>query len=181
MSAITVLHFRGLRYFAKNFSIAGFPCAHRCTEPSDCRTFHGWASTVETILKFPDKFTYVNAMGSDWWADSAGNYEKYDLLVKAAAPELKKTLKYFIFTTGGATDIADKNNDLTKAVFDKYGVNPAYRKWKVAIRCMSGAMTFVISPRKFSGKHLSSSKYKDAQHISFNVHLVSTHHPSARL
>lgn len=88
----------------------------------------GGLQTMEAILKFPDKFTYVNVMGSGWWSDRPGNYEKYDALVKAAAAQLKKTLKYFIFTTGGPLDIADKNNDLTKAVFDKYGVKSELSK-----------------------------------------------------
>ncbi|MDQ3843268.1 MAG: alpha/beta hydrolase-fold protein [Bacteroidota bacterium] len=88
----------------------------------------GGLQTMETILKFPDKFTYVNVMGSGWWSDRPGNYEKYDALVKAAAPQLKKTLKYFQFNTGGPSDIADKNNDLTKAVFDKYGVKSSLSK-----------------------------------------------------
>ncbi|MBD0332646.1 MAG: DUF1080 domain-containing protein [Chitinophagaceae bacterium] len=83
---------------------------------------------METILKFPDKFTYVNVMGSGWWSDRPGNYEKYEALMKAAAPQLKKTLKYFQFNTGGPSDIADKNNDLTKAVFDKYGVKSSLSK-----------------------------------------------------
>lgn len=82
----------------------------------------GGLQTMETILKFPDKFAYVNVMGSGWWSDRPGSYEKYDALVKAAAPTLQKTVKYFMFNTGGPSDIADKNNDLTKAVFDKYGV-----------------------------------------------------------
>ena len=82
----------------------------------------GGIETLETLLKFPDKFAYVNVMSSGWFSNRPGTYEKYDALVKAVAPTLKKAVKYFIFTTGGTTDIADKNNDLTKAVFDKYGI-----------------------------------------------------------
>ncbi|MFD2937464.1 alpha/beta hydrolase-fold protein [Spirosoma flavum] len=82
----------------------------------------GGLQTLETLLKFPDKFTYVNVMSSGWFANRPEIYEKYDELVKAAAPRLKQTVKYFIFTTGGQSDIADKNNDLTRAVFDKYGI-----------------------------------------------------------
>lgn len=88
----------------------------------------GGLQTMETILRFPDKFTYVNVMGSGWHADRPGNYEKYDKLVQAAAPQLKKTVKYFMFNTGGPADIADKNNDLTKAVFDKYGIKSGLSK-----------------------------------------------------
>jgi enterochelin esterase family protein len=82
----------------------------------------GGIELIETLLKFPDKFAYVNVMSSGWFSKRPGTYEKYDAIVKAAAPVLKKTLKYFIFTTGGTTDIADKNNDLTRAVFTKYGL-----------------------------------------------------------
>jgi enterochelin esterase-like enzyme len=82
----------------------------------------GGIETIETLLKFPDKFAYVNVMSSGWFSNRPGTVEKYDTLVKAAAPTLKKTIKYLIFTTGGSTDIADKNNDLTRAVFDKYGL-----------------------------------------------------------
>lgn len=88
----------------------------------------GGIEALETLLKFPDKFSYVNIMSCGWFANRPGTYEKYDSLVKAAAPTFKKTFKYFIFTTGGSTDIADKNNDLTKAVFDKYGVKSQLSK-----------------------------------------------------
>lgn len=82
----------------------------------------GGIETIETLLKFPGKFAYVNVMSSGWFSNRPGTYEKYDALVKTAAPTLKKTIKYLIFTTGGQSDIADKNNDLTRAVFDKYGL-----------------------------------------------------------
>lgn len=88
----------------------------------------GGIETLETLLKFPDKFAYVNVMSSGWWANRPGNYEKYDTLVKAAAPVLKKTINYFIFTTGGPSDGADKNNDLTRAVFEKYGLKSELSK-----------------------------------------------------
>ena len=88
----------------------------------------GGIETIETLLKFPDKFAYVNVMSSGWFSNRPGTYEKYDTLVKAAAAALKKTIKYFIFTTGGTTDIADKNNDLTRAVFQKYGLKSEVSK-----------------------------------------------------
>lgn len=88
----------------------------------------GGIETIETLLKFPDKFAYVNVMSSGWFSNRPGTYEKYDTLVKAAAPRLKQTIKYLIFTTGGASDIADKNNDLTRAVFDKYGLKSELSK-----------------------------------------------------
>ncbi|MCF2446916.1 esterase [Dyadobacter sp. CY345] len=88
----------------------------------------GGLETLETILKFPDNFAYVNVMSSGWFANRHGTFEKYDPIVKAAAPTLKKTVKYFIFTTGGASDIADKNNDLTRALFEKYGLKSELSK-----------------------------------------------------
>jgi enterochelin esterase-like enzyme len=88
----------------------------------------GGIETIETLLKFPDKFAYVNVMSSGWFRNRPGTYEKYDTLVKATAPTLKKTVKYFIFTTGGATDIADKASDLTRAVFEKYGLKSGESK-----------------------------------------------------
>lgn len=88
----------------------------------------GGIETIETLLKFPDKFAYINVMSSGWFSNRPGTYEKYDTLVKAAAPRLKQTIKYFIFTTGGTSDIADKNNDLTRAVFEKYGIKSGLSK-----------------------------------------------------
>ncbi|MEO6285468.1 MAG: alpha/beta hydrolase-fold protein [Dyadobacter sp.] len=88
----------------------------------------GGLQTLETLLKFPDKFAYVNVMSSGWFANRPGIFEKYDPLVKAAAARIKQTVKYFIFTTGGASDIADKNNDLTRAVFEKYGLKSELSK-----------------------------------------------------
>lgn len=82
----------------------------------------GGIEAIETLLKFPDKFAYVNIMSSGWFRNRPGTYEKYDSIIKTAAPRLKQTIKYFIFTTGGSTDMADKNSDLTRAVFDKYGL-----------------------------------------------------------
>jgi enterochelin esterase-like enzyme len=110
-------------YIEKNFRVYTDP-SHRAIAGLSM----GGLQTMETILRYPDKFTYVNVMGSGWWSDRPGNYEKYDALVKAAAPQLKKTVKYFQFNTGGPEDIADKNNDLTKAVFDKYGVRSTLSK-----------------------------------------------------
>lgn len=110
-------------YIEKNFRVHT-DAAHRAIAGLSM----GGLQTMETLLKFPGKFTYVNVMSSGWWADRPGNYEKYEALVKAAAPTLKKTVNYFIFTTGGQSDIADKNNDLTRAVFEKYGVKSELSK-----------------------------------------------------
>ncbi|MEO6542361.1 MAG: hypothetical protein ABIN74_15270, partial [Ferruginibacter sp.] len=37
-------------------------------------------------------------------------------------------IKYFIFTTGGESDVADKASDLTRAVFEKYGLKSELSK-----------------------------------------------------
>jgi enterochelin esterase family protein len=88
----------------------------------------GGIETIETLLKFPDKFAYVNVMSSGWFRNRPGTYEKYDTLVKAVAPRLKQTINYFIFTTGGESDVADKASDLTRAVFEKYGLKSEVSK-----------------------------------------------------
>ncbi|CAN5624895.1 esterase family protein [soil metagenome] len=88
----------------------------------------GGIEAIETLLKFPNKFAYVNIMSSGWFRNRPGTYEKYDSIVKAAAPQLKKAIKYFIFTTGGESDVADKASDLTRAVFEKYGLKSELSK-----------------------------------------------------
>jgi enterochelin esterase-like enzyme len=104
-------------YVEKNFRVFA-DASHRAVAGLSM----GGIETIETLLKFPDKFAYVNVMSSGWFSNRPGTVEKYDTLVKAAAPRLKQTIKYFIFTTGGASDIADKNNDITRGVFEKYGL-----------------------------------------------------------
>ncbi len=86
----------------------------------------GGLEVLETIIQNPDKFAYVNVMSSGWWTSQPENYEKYDQLIKATAPKLKSTLKYFIFTCGGSTDGATSNTPPTRNLFTKYGVESDY-------------------------------------------------------
>jgi enterochelin esterase-like enzyme len=86
----------------------------------------GGLQVLETIIRYPDKFTYVNVMSSGWWTSQPENYNKYEPLIKASAPKLKSTLKYFIFTVGGSTDGATNNTPPTRDLFTKYGVESDY-------------------------------------------------------
>ncbi len=86
----------------------------------------GGLEVLETMIYYPDKFSYINVMSSGWWTSRPENYEKYDPLIKTAAPTLKSTLKYFIFTCGGSTDGASTNTPPTRALFTKYGVESDY-------------------------------------------------------
>lgn len=82
----------------------------------------GGLQVLETIINYPDKFSYVNVMSSGWWTSQPENYKKYEELIKEAAPKLKSTLKYFTFTTGGSTDGASANTPPTRDLFTKHGV-----------------------------------------------------------
>lgn len=82
----------------------------------------GGLEVLETMITYPDKFSYINVMSSGWWTSQPENYKKYEELIKAAAPTLKSTLKYFIFTCGGITDGASENTPPTRDLFTKYGV-----------------------------------------------------------
>ncbi len=86
----------------------------------------GGLEVLETIITYPDKFSYVNVMSSGWWASQPENYKKYEELIQTAAPTLKSTLKYFIFTCGGSADGATKNTPPTRDLFTKYGVESDY-------------------------------------------------------
>jgi enterochelin esterase family protein len=82
----------------------------------------GGLEVLETIIRYPDKFGYVNVMSSGWWTNQPDNYKKYEELIKTAAPKLKSTLKYFIFTCGGSADGASENTPPTRELFTRYGV-----------------------------------------------------------
>lgn len=86
----------------------------------------GGLEVLETMIYYPEKFSYVNVMSSGWWRSQPENYNKYDELIKAAAPKLNSTLKYFIFTSGGSTDGATANTPPTRALFTKNGVESEY-------------------------------------------------------
>ncbi|MDD4033222.1 MAG: alpha/beta hydrolase-fold protein, partial [Bacteroidales bacterium] len=86
----------------------------------------GGLEVLETIIRYPDQFAYVNVMSSGWWTNQPANYEKYDALLKVAAPKLKATVKYFIFTSGGKSDGASSNTPPTRDLFTKYGIASEY-------------------------------------------------------
>ncbi|WP_302884845.1 alpha/beta hydrolase-fold protein [Wenyingzhuangia gilva] len=83
----------------------------------------GGLEVLETMVTYPDKFSYVNVMSSGWWTSQQEEYKKYDQLIRAAAPTLKSTLKYFIFTSGGSKDGATVNTSPTRNLFTKHGVH----------------------------------------------------------
>lgn len=86
----------------------------------------GGLEVLETMISYPDKFSYINVMSSGWWTSQPENYTKYEELIKASAPTLKSTLKYFIFTCGGSKDGASANTPPTRDLFTKYGVESDY-------------------------------------------------------
>lgn len=86
----------------------------------------GGLEVLETIINYPSLFSYVNVMSSGWWTSRPEAYKKYEPLIEAAAPTLKKTLKYFKFTCGGSTDGATANTPPTRELFTKNGVTSDY-------------------------------------------------------
>lgn len=102
----------------------------RVNKNSDNRAIAGLSmgglEVLEAIIRYPDKFAYVNVMSSGWWTSQPENFEKYDPLIKTAAPTLKSTFKYFIFTCGGSADGATTNTPPTRNLFTKYGVESDY-------------------------------------------------------
>jgi len=83
----------------------------------------GGMELLETLLEYPDKFSYVNVMSSGWFSRGPESMEEFDQRVKAVASTLKKNIKYFIFTTGGQSDLAAGITPPTRAVFTKYGID----------------------------------------------------------
>jgi len=86
----------------------------------------GGLDLLETLVDYPNLFAYVNVMSSGWFSRNPESLEKYDERVKAVAPTLKKNIKYFIFTTGGQSDMASKNTPLTREIFTKHGIESDY-------------------------------------------------------
>jgi enterochelin esterase family protein len=81
----------------------------------------GGMQLLETLLEYPDMFAYVDVMSSGF-ARNPENLEKSDLRTKAVAPALKKSIKYFIFNTGGVSDMASPSTPPARAIFTKYGI-----------------------------------------------------------
>lgn len=108
-------------YIEANFSVYN-DAAHRALAGLSM----GGLEVLETIIKYPNMFSYVNVMSSGWWTSQPENYKKYDELIKDAAPTLKSTLKYFIFTSGGSTDGATANTPPTRELFTKHDIVSEY-------------------------------------------------------
>ncbi|MDR0972463.1 MAG: endo-1,4-beta-xylanase Z [Prevotellaceae bacterium] len=86
----------------------------------------GGMETLETIVRYPGKFSYVIIMSSGLFANTPEAFAKYEKRVEEAAPTMKKNFKYFLFTDGGPTDMATRNTQPTRAIFAKYGINSDY-------------------------------------------------------
>ncbi|WP_159520714.1 alpha/beta hydrolase-fold protein [Sunxiuqinia indica] len=119
--------------FAEDLANNIVPCVEanfRVYNDADHRALAGLSmgglEVLETMIYYPDKFSYINVMSSGWWTSQPENYEKYDELIKKAAPALNSTLNYFIFTCGGSTDGASANTPPTRALFTKHGVESEY-------------------------------------------------------
>jgi enterochelin esterase-like enzyme len=82
----------------------------------------GGMETLETIVRYPGKFSYVVVMSSGWFNNSPEAIAKYEKRVEEAAPTMKKNFKYFLFTDGGPTDLATRYTGPTRAIFTKYGI-----------------------------------------------------------
>jgi enterochelin esterase family protein len=108
-------------YVESNFRVYQDP-AHRALAGLSM----GGLEVLETMVRYPDQFAYVNVMSSGWWTSQMSNYEKYDQLIQAAAPKLKATLKYFRFTCGGSTDGASANTPPTRDLFTKHGITSEF-------------------------------------------------------
>ncbi|MCQ2147711.1 MAG: endo-1,4-beta-xylanase Z, partial [Bacteroidales bacterium] len=86
----------------------------------------GGLEVTETIQAHPDFFAYVNVMSSGWFVNNPQMYEDGEKALAAAAPTLKKTLKYLKFTVGGEEDGAYPNCHGMMKVYDKLGIKYDY-------------------------------------------------------
>ncbi len=94
-------------------------------------------------------FAYVNVMISRWFTSNPESLEKYDERAKAVAPVLKESNKYFLFTTGGKSDMASNNTPATRAIFTKYGIQSDTVKWREATPCMFGDTILEVLHKKY--------------------------------
>ncbi|MCQ2147487.1 MAG: endo-1,4-beta-xylanase Z, partial [Bacteroidales bacterium] len=86
----------------------------------------GRLAVTETIQAHPGFFAYVNVMSSGWFVNNPQMYEDGEKALAAAAPTLKKTLKYLKFTVGGEEDGAYPNCHGMMKVYDKLGIKYDY-------------------------------------------------------
>ena len=86
----------------------------------------GGLDILETLLEYPDMFSYVHIMSSGWFSDRKELYEANAKRVAEAAPVLKKTVKYLKFSTGGSADGASANTPPTRDIFTRNGIHSEF-------------------------------------------------------
>lgn len=86
----------------------------------------GGIETLESIVTYPDMFAYIHVMSSGWFTSDKAAEAANEKRVAAAAPTLKKTVKYFKFSTGGSADMASANTPVTREMFTKNGISSEF-------------------------------------------------------
>jgi len=80
----------------------------------------GGLQALNMALFYPEKFAYILPLSTGFFPDNLKNLEeKYAANLKN--PEINK-LKLFWLAMGGEKDIAFKNGENTRAIFDKFGI-----------------------------------------------------------
>jgi len=80
----------------------------------------GGLQALNMALFYPEKFAYILPLSTGFFPDNLKNLEeKY--LANLKNPEINK-LKLFWMAMGGEKDIAFKNGENTRAIFDKFGI-----------------------------------------------------------
>jgi len=80
----------------------------------------GGLQALNMALFYPEKFAYILPLSTGFFPDNLKNLEeKYAANLKN--PEINK-LKLFWMAMGGEKDIAFKNGENTRAIFDKFGI-----------------------------------------------------------
>lgn len=88
----------------------------------------GGIETLETTLQNIDMFSYVWVLSSSFTPGRDPKSEAERLGIPANVAKINKSFKKFIFTQGGPTDIAYKNGENTRKVFDELGVKYEYEE-----------------------------------------------------
>lgn len=86
----------------------------------------GGMETMETAFQNIDMFSYVWVLSSSFKPGADPMKEAERLNVPANVDKINKSFKRFVLTQGGPSDIAFKNCENTKAVFDKLGLKYEY-------------------------------------------------------
>lgn len=88
----------------------------------------GGMETLETCLQNIDMFNYVWVLSSSFKPGSDFRQEAERLGVFEHADKINRTWRVFAFTQGGPTDIAYKNGQDCRKVFDEAGVKYEYNE-----------------------------------------------------